>query len=112
MAYLQAEVWELPPKYVPVEPVFIVNLGGGDSAWDCREYEAPFQMVGIDGRVDVYGGVDTPSERVKGHATAGRVGVEARCSGPRGTFYRVRGTTGGEEGLWWGWVNADDTYRP
>ncbi len=79
------------------------STGGG--SWSCTEYDPPYDIVFIDGEADVYGGVDEPSGSVKGHMTGGAGGIEARCSGSGGSFYRLKGVD------WWGWVRTSDTHR-
>jgi len=79
------------------------SAGGG--SWSCTEYDPPYDVVFIDGEADVYGGVDEPSGSVKGHVTGGAGGIEARCSGSGGSFYRLKGVD------WWGWVRTSDTHQ-
>jgi len=81
------------------------NIQVSGNTWNCTEYDPPYDVVFIDGEVDVYGGVDEPSSAVKGHVTDGAAGIEARCSGSRGSFYRLKGVD------WWGWVKTSDTYN-
>ena len=82
------------------------NSGSSSRAsWSCVEYDPPYDVVFIDGEADVYGGVDEPSSSVKGKVTGGAGGIEARCSGSGGSFYRLQGVD------WWGWVRTSDTYR-
>lgn len=77
----------------------------GSSSWSCTEYDPPYDVVFIDGVADVYGGVDKPSGSVKGSLTGGAGGIEARCSGSGGEFYRLQGVD------WWGWVKISETHK-
>jgi hypothetical protein len=79
--------------------------GSSGSSWSCVEYDPPYDVVFIDGTADVYGGVEEPSNSVKGTITEGAAGIEARCSGSSGSFYRLKGVD------WWGWVKISDTYK-
>jgi len=65
------------------------------------EYDSPYKIIFIDGKADVYGGVSTPSTRIKGTITSGTGGIEAKC----GSYYRLIGVN------WWGWVKISDTYE-
>ena len=76
-----------------------------NKTWTCTEYNPPYDVVFIDGEADVYSCVDEPSLSVKGHITGGAAGIEARCSGSSGSFYRLKGVD------WWGWVRTSDTYK-
>ncbi|MCK5794450.1 MAG: hypothetical protein KAH12_07075, partial [Anaerolineales bacterium] len=75
------------------------------SSWSCTDYDTPYEVIFIDGEADVYGGVDEPSSSIKGQITGGSAGIEARCSGSRGAFYRLKGVD------WWGWVKTSDTHK-
>ena len=77
----------------------------GDSSYHCTEYDPPYDIVFIDGEADVYGGVDEPSSSIKGNVTGGAAGKEAHCSGPNGSYYRLKGVD------WWGWVKTDKTHK-
>ena len=76
-----------------------------NKSWSCTEFDAPYDVVFIDGEAEVFSGVDEPSLSVKGHITGGAAGIEARCSGSSGSFYRLKGVD------WWGWVRTSDTYK-
>ncbi len=75
---------------------------GGSSSYSCSltEYDPPYDMHPLkSGSIEVFGGVDYPkTDDVKGHSQGGILGIEARC----GSYVHIRGTTGGESGLWWG----------
>ena len=81
------------------------NLQKSGNTWNCTEYDPPYDVVFIDGEVDVYGGVDQPSSSVKGYLTGGSAGIEARCSKSGISYYRLKGVD------WWGWVKTSDTFK-
>lgn len=65
------------------------------------EHDPPYKVVFIDGTADVYNGIDTPGEIIKGTLTGGAGGIEAKC----GSYYRLVGVD------WWGWVKISDTHK-
>lgn len=83
-----------------------LNSGNGSYSCNLTEYDPPYDIYSLkSGSIDVFGRVDTPKPNdIKGRATGGMVGIEARC----GSYVRVSGTTGGESGAWWGWVKSSD----